>query len=152
MGGVRRASDGARSVRSTNESKRAAASAVVIGVLVAAVVLTVGFPDAKADPPESPADGMLPTSFRQIDQGPAGGTLWQGVIPNREVPEARRNAVVYLPPNLSPAIRYPVLYLLHGLRGSPYAYSAGLHFADEPTARSRRARSARSSPSRPRPA
>jgi enterochelin esterase-like enzyme len=117
------------SVRSTTESMRATASVAVVGVLVAAVVLTVGFPGAKADLPESPAYGMLPPSFRQIDQGPAGGTLWQGVIPNREVPEARRLAVVYLPPNVSPMIRYPVLYLLHGFRGSPYAYSAGLHLA-----------------------
>ena len=68
---------------------RAAASAVVVGVLAAAAVLTVGFPGARADPPESAADGMLPPSFRQIDEGPAGGTLWQGVIPNKEVPDAR---------------------------------------------------------------
>jgi enterochelin esterase-like enzyme len=73
---------------------------------------------------------QLPASFQLIDRGPAGGTVWQGLIPNRLVPRARRLTVIYLPPRVSAAASYPVLYLLHGFRGSPYVYADGLHLAE----------------------
>ena len=70
-----------------------------------------------------------PTGFVEINAGPAGGTVWQGLIPNRIVPTLRRPSAVYLPPHASPTHRYPVLYLLHGFRGSPSSYVYSLNFA-----------------------
>ena len=61
--------------------------------------------------------------------GPYGGTVWQGVIPNRADPGHPRASLVYLPPAVEPHLRYPALYLLHGLRGSPYSFVGGLRFA-----------------------
>jgi putative tributyrin esterase len=72
---------------------------------------------------------VLPASFQQIDQGPAGGTVWQGWVPDPSVPRARRQTVVYLPPAVASSSRYPVVYLLHGFRGSPYEYAFGLNIA-----------------------
>jgi len=70
-----------------------------------------------------------PAGFSQIQQGPQGGTVWQGLIPNTFVPNARRPTVVYLPPGFSALSRYPVVYLLQGFRGSPYQYVFGLSLA-----------------------
>ena len=75
------------------------------------------------------ARGALPRPWAQILAGPAGGTVWQGVIPNRTIPQARRVTLVYLPPSFNPARRYPVMYLLHGLPGSPYSFIGGVRFA-----------------------
>jgi putative tributyrin esterase len=111
-------------VRGVTESRSAAAFA---GAAVALAFL-LRSPSAQSAPPVG-RPVALPPSFRQIDQGPAGGTVWQGVIPNRAVPAARRLAIVYLPPGASIGSRYPVLYLLQGFRGSPYQYSSGLRFA-----------------------
>ena len=61
-----------------------------------------------------------------MESGPAGGTVWSGQIPNPYVAKERASAI-YLPPNFSTTRRYPVLYLLHGLRGSPSSYTSGLH-------------------------
>ena len=55
--------------------------------------------------------------------------MWAGVIPNTEIPSARRPSAVYLPPSVSPRRRYPLVILLHGFRGSPYGYVYGLRFA-----------------------
>lgn len=71
---------------------------------------------------------VLPVSFQQINQAPDGGTVWEGLIPDSSVPKARRLTVIYLPPTVSSGERYPVLYLLHGFRGSPYVYAFGLGF------------------------
>jgi enterochelin esterase-like enzyme len=99
-------------------------------VLLIEVVLIPGSPSARGATPGSGAAPVdLPQSFQQIDQGPAGGTVWQGLIPDPAVPAARRLTIVYLPPGVSPTGRYPVLYLLHGFRGSPYVYPFGLRFA-----------------------
>jgi len=73
---------------------------------------------------------ILPPSFVQLESGPSGGTIWQGVIPNRFVAGATRVSIVYLPPMVTTAKRYPVLYVLHGLPGSPYSISNGLRFAE----------------------
>lgn len=74
--------------------------------------------------------GLLPPWFSQIEQGPAGGTVWQGLVPDSRVPELRRPTLVYLPPNAAPRRHYPVLYLLEGFPGSPYEFSDGLRLAD----------------------
>lgn len=55
--------------------------------------------------------------------------MLSGVLPGE-----LRPGLVYLPPGFSPARRYPVVYLLHGMPGSPNEYPDGtgfLNFADE---------------------
>src|SRR5262249_55665526 len=78
-------------------------------------------------PTESTA--FLP-SFSPIRTRPAGGTVWSGVIQNGTYPRSHRISLVYLPPDFSPHRRYPTLFVLHGLRGSPYSIANGLRFAD----------------------
>jgi enterochelin esterase-like enzyme len=75
------------------------------------------------------ASSVLPRAWVQILSGPHGGTVWQGLIPNSVLPGARRDSLVYLPPNASRSHRYPIVYLLHGLRGSPYSFVGGLRLA-----------------------
>jgi len=61
--------------------------------------------------------------------GPHGGEFWTGAFPGTERP-----GEVYLPPAFDPAQRYPVVYLLHGMPGSPSEYLSGtnlLSWADE---------------------
>jgi enterochelin esterase-like enzyme len=77
----------------------------------------------------SASSAFLP-SFVQIGTGPAGGTVWRGVIPNGTYPRSHRISIVYLPPDFSPHRRYPTLFVLHGIRGSPYSIANGLRFAD----------------------
>jgi enterochelin esterase-like enzyme len=79
--------------------------------------------------PADAGDTGLPGSFVQVASGTAGGTVWSGRIPNTAVSWDRRASAVYLPPGYSPRTRYPVIYLLHGLRGSPSSYYDGLHLA-----------------------
>jgi S-formylglutathione hydrolase FrmB len=66
----------------------------------------------------------LPAGFNQVAQGPAGGTIWRG-----EIPGAARESAIYLPPGFSAAQRYPVVYLLHGMPGSPWSYIRSLSLA-----------------------
>jgi enterochelin esterase-like enzyme len=64
--------------------------------------------------------------WTQIGTGPDGGTVWSGRLPADGV-EA---STIYLPPGYSPARRYPVLYLLHGLVGTPAEYWNALRLAE----------------------
>ncbi len=59
-----------------------------------------------------------------------GGTLLRGVIPYAQTTEKLNPGVVYLPPHFSASRRYPVLYLLHGMPGSPLEYAHGLGLLD----------------------
>lgn len=69
--------------------------------------------------------------FTLLRRGPDGGTVWRGVIPNTVESRARDGqSVVYLPPHFSTTGRYPVVYILHGLPGSPYSVVDGMAFAD----------------------
>jgi enterochelin esterase-like enzyme len=61
-----------------------------------------------------------------VAQGPAGGTVFAGRIPNTFVPSDRRSSAIYLPPGFDPSRRYPVVYLLHGMRGSPSSIYGGM--------------------------
>jgi S-formylglutathione hydrolase FrmB len=66
--------------------------------------------------------------FASVTSGPAGGTLLSGTFPGTQRP-----GYVYLPPRFEPKQRYPVVYLLHGLRGSPSEFVAAarlVSFAD----------------------
>ena len=70
-----------------------------------------------------PVHGWLPAGY-----GPDGGTVWTGRIPNTIVAD-RRLGAVYLPPGFRPARRYPVVYLLHGMAGSPSSIYRGMQLA-----------------------
>ncbi len=72
------------------------------------------------------AADLLPSSFTRIAVGPAGGTVWQGVIPGAPWRHGPRPSLVYLPPGIDRSLRYPVVYLLHGIRGAPYSFLGGL--------------------------
>ncbi|MDX6451668.1 MAG: hypothetical protein QOH16_1717 [Gaiellaceae bacterium] len=64
------------------------------------------------------ATAILLPGFSPIAAGPDGGQVLQGTFPGTVRP-----GDVYLPPGFNTATRYPVVYLLHGLRGSPSEYT-----------------------------
>jgi enterochelin esterase-like enzyme len=66
--------------------------------------------------------------FTQVATEPSGGRLLEGTFPG-----TARAGFVYLPPAFDPAKHYPVVYLLHGMPGSPSEYPDGTQlgrFAD----------------------
>jgi enterochelin esterase-like enzyme len=65
------------------------------------------------------------SGFTQLKAGPNGGQVLIGTIPGTPRPSC-----VYLPPGYSARRRYPVVYLLHGLPGSPTEYVFGTRLAD----------------------
>jgi enterochelin esterase-like enzyme len=74
------------------------------------------------------AAAVLP-GFAPFASGPHGGTVLRGTFPG-----SLRPGYVYLPPGYTAARRYPVVYLLHGMPGSPSEYIAGtdlVTFADD---------------------
>lgn len=74
------------------------------------------------------AAAALP-GFSVTATGPAGGSVLTGPLPGTVRP-----ADVYLPPGFSELRRYPVVFLLHGLPGSPSEFVDGaglLQWADE---------------------
>jgi enterochelin esterase-like enzyme len=74
------------------------------------------------------ATALLLPGFSAVAPGPAGGQVLEGAFPGTE-----RAGYVYLPPGFNEATRYPVVYLLHGMRGSPEEYIAATQlptFAD----------------------
>ena len=66
---------------------------------------------------------ILP-GFTPFATGPHGGTVLSGTFP-----DAERPGYVYLPPGYSRAHSYPVVYLLHGMPGSPSEYLDGTNLA-----------------------
>ena len=78
-------------------------------LLVALLAATGAAASASAQP--------LPAPFAEFEPTPGGGSVWRGVIPGAE-----RASFVYLPPSYTPSQRYPVVYLLHGMPGSPWSY------------------------------
>jgi enterochelin esterase-like enzyme len=60
---------------------------------------------------------MALPGFTPLGSAPNGGQLLQGTFPGTVRP-----GYVYLPPNFDTGTRYPVVYLLHGLPGSPAEY------------------------------
>jgi len=65
------------------------------------------------------AVSLLP-GFAPTQTGPGGGTVLAGTFPR-----GARTGYVYLPPGFTASRRYPVVYLLHGMPGSPSEYLAG---------------------------
>jgi len=68
------------------------------------------------------------TGFTQTATGPAGGQVLTGTFPG-----TAREGFVYLPPGFDRTKHYPVVYLLHGMPGSPSEYLYGTQlpeFAD----------------------
>ena len=63
---------------------------------------------------------ILLSGFAPVTSGPAGGQLLTGTFPGTVRP-----GFVYLPPGFRVTERYPVLYLLHGMPGSPSEYIDG---------------------------
>ncbi|HZR94192.1 MAG TPA: alpha/beta hydrolase-fold protein [Gaiellaceae bacterium] len=84
---------------------------------------------AAAAPAGRAADTFPVAGWSLIRTGADGGTIWAGRIPTTVVAD-RRASAVYLPPGFTAGRRYPVLYLLHGLPGSPSSYYSGLDFAN----------------------
>jgi enterochelin esterase-like enzyme len=70
------------------------------------------------------AAALLP-GFTPYAAGPAGGSVQTGVFPGEQRP-----GFVYLPPGFTQARRYPVVYLLHGMPGTPTEYLEGTDLAD----------------------
>ncbi|HYC71940.1 MAG TPA: alpha/beta hydrolase-fold protein [Opitutaceae bacterium] len=68
----------------------------------------------------------FPDAPAGFDQAPAEETR-RGRVESfgydSSVTGTRRQASVYLPPGYSPAERYPVLYLLHGIGGTPHEWT-----------------------------
>jgi enterochelin esterase-like enzyme len=93
---------------------------VVAASLIAAFVAVVPLASS-ARPPAGP----LPAGWTLAQRDSAGGTIWTGLLPNGYVRSSRPSAI-YLPAGYTPDRRYPVLYLLHGLAGSPASYTRGL--------------------------
>ena len=98
------------------------------GLVVLAAAVAGTAPASVWGLPPNPSQALLP-SFVEIAHGPAGGTIWQGVIGNGAYPRSRRLSLVYFPPGFSAQRLYPTLYVLHGIRGSPYSIANGLRFA-----------------------
>jgi S-formylglutathione hydrolase FrmB len=63
------------------------------------------------------ATALLLPGFSPVAAGPSGGQVLEGTFPG-----TLRPGYVYLPPGFNAAARYPVVYLLHGMRGSPAEY------------------------------
>jgi enterochelin esterase-like enzyme len=69
------------------------------------------------------AAAFLP-GFTPFAAGPDGGQVFSGTFPGAERP-----GFVYLPPGFDSSSRYPVIYLLHGMPGSPSEYLEGTQLA-----------------------
>ena len=69
------------------------------------------------------AAALLP-GFAQAASGPSGGAVLTGTFPNEQRP-----GFVYLPPGFTRSRAYPVVYLLHGMPGSPSEYLSGTDLA-----------------------
>jgi enterochelin esterase-like enzyme len=66
---------------------------------------------------------VLP-GFAPVATDAQGGQLLTGTFPG-----TKRPGYVYLPPHFNPKTRYPVVFLLHGLPGSPSEYVDGVQAA-----------------------
>jgi S-formylglutathione hydrolase FrmB len=84
-------------------------------------LLVAGFVALVSTGPASTANPVLP-GFSATPYSTAGGIVLGGTIPGRYAPPAPRSSYVYLPPGFTTSERYPVVYLLHGMPGTPRIY------------------------------
>lgn len=68
---------------------------------------------------------ILLSGFSHVASGPDGGLVLSGTFPGTVRP-----GLLYLPPGFRRSERYPVLYLLHGMPGSPSEYLYGTQLAE----------------------
>jgi enterochelin esterase-like enzyme len=87
-----------------------------VGVFLSAIGFT---PTGQAA--ASPAPPALP-GFSVLTANAGEGSVLTGVIPSSTAPQPLRASFVYLPPGFDPSVRYPVVYLLHGMPGGPGEY------------------------------
>ncbi len=73
----------------------------------------------------SGASSLAP-GFEYVAVGPSGGELYRGFIPATTGPQPLRPGFLYLPPGFTTSVRYPVVYLLHGMPGDPTEYVSAL--------------------------
>jgi len=59
-----------------------------------------------------------------------GGVLLEGTVPDAHIARKLNPGFVFLPPGFTASRRYPVVYLLHGMPGSPLEYAHGLGLLD----------------------
>jgi enterochelin esterase-like enzyme len=71
------------------------------------------------------ASALALSGFTQLAPARNGGQVYTGTIPGTP-----RASFVYLPPRYDPSRRYPVVYLLHGLPGSPSEYVFGTRLGE----------------------
>lgn len=91
------------------------------------MVAVAGVADSLLAPGRASAGPVA--GFALVLRGRDGGSVWRGVIPNTVAPrQGDGESFVYLPPHFSAAARYPVVYVLHGLPGSPYSVVGGIDF------------------------
>ena len=70
----------------------------------------------------SPSPSVL-AGFESSAYSSGTGTVLAGTIPGRYAPvDPAGESYVYLPPGFTAARRYPVVYLLHGMPGTPRIY------------------------------
>ena len=73
---------------------------------------------------DKPAFANAPVGFDQPRETAAHGRL-EGVEYDSKSVGTRRKALVYLPPGYSASVKYPVLYLLHGIGGDEEEWRRG---------------------------
>src|SRR5262245_9189609 len=95
--------------RQSEQQRPLLPAAAVVAAAVAVLAATPFAAAALASP--------VPSGFRQLRTAIRGGSIWLGVIPG-----ATRQSAIYLPPGFTRSRRYPVVYLLHGMPGSPWSY------------------------------
>jgi enterochelin esterase-like enzyme len=77
-------------------------------------------------PDDKPAFPAPPEGFDKARDGIAHGKLEMVEYDSKSV-GTKRKALVYTPPGYSPATKYPVLYLLHGIGGDEVEWRNGGH-------------------------
>ena len=95
--------------------------------------LAFAFAPAAAGRSSRAAVAIAPYGWVRIASGPYGGTVWQGVIPNRADPGHPRASLVYLPPQVRPQARYPGVYLCTACAARPTASWAACGSPQSPT-------------------
>jgi len=106
---------------------RLAVVASAVGMIAGCVAVTDGR-GASLHTSASRTASPLPRGWTKVARGLNGGSVFAGRIPNPFAYDRRRSAI-YVPAGYSRTRRYPVVYLLHGLPGSPSSLYDALKLA-----------------------